>query len=94
MCEECRAILQELRDAMAELREVSDRARPKSYRVVEALLRGTTGDVNLVEEFFSGQEYVPYTPDYPRVLLAMTRKLAHEQRTGHKINWNPWGWRP
>lgn len=94
MCEECRAILQALRDTMAELREMSDRSRPKSRRVVEALLRGAPEDVDLVEEFFSEQEYARYTLGYPKVLLAMTRKLAHEQRTGHRIDWNPWDWRP
>jgi len=89
MCEECLAIAQELRETVAELR--AQRGSPESFRIVEALRRGTEEDAILVEEFFSAGVNRGHTAPLPRARRAMTRMFEHQRRTGHKVNFGPTG---
>jgi hypothetical protein len=86
MCDECLAIAQELREAIAESRSSAERGHPEAFRIVEALRRGTEEDAILVEEFFSAGVNRGHTAPLSRARRAMGQMFEHQRRTGHRVS--------
>jgi hypothetical protein len=94
-CDECRAILDEFRSALDEIR-VSQKLGEEMRARGEAFLRMLGGDENdaeIAEEIigkFRPRLFGPPQPDesrplYPKLHNAALRMSEHRLRTGHKI---------
>jgi uncharacterized protein YfkK (UPF0435 family) len=81
-CHECEAIAQELGEAYAEAWTSCDQASRDAWVAMYELIGGTEEDVVRAEELISHARF----QDLRRLHQTLRRKLAHEGRSGHKID--------
>ncbi len=86
MCDECLAIAQDLREAIADARTGSTRASGDMARAVQALRGGTEEDARRFEELCATPALRACAEPSSRVARAMSMKMWHETRTGHKVS--------
>jgi hypothetical protein len=93
MCDECETIAQDLREALADLKLSADISNEDRRLAVEALRGGTEEDALRFEELISTPGGRASAQASSRIMRALSMKMWHETRTGHRINLGPWGWR-
>jgi hypothetical protein len=88
-CDECQAILEELRNASAEIC-ASPKLRDELRADCDALFKMMAGTEDDVDEVLGKFRFRPQQPGirefrYPRVGDAVRKMFEHQTRTGHNV---------
>jgi len=83
VCEECKAIAQELSEAYADAWASSDQASRDAWTATYRLIGGTEEDAERAEALVPAARF----RDPSRINRALHNKFAHQARSGHRITW-------
>jgi hypothetical protein len=84
-CQECEAIVQELRDAYADAWSFSGQESKDAWVATYKMIGGTEEDATRAEDLAPAAQF----REPLRINRAIHRKFAHEARSGHKVPWAP-----